>query len=106
VYATVWRVILWQAVRESEELQVMIPNVQRCIAATIDKIETLSNEEKLTNFVRKKIHSAINERTQEVINKLVEQLQQYAETLHQQVTSTPTIWVSLILKQNNELLAL
>ena len=74
-----------QAVRESEELQAMIPNVQRCIAATIDKIDTLTNEEKLTNFVRKKMHSAINDRTQEVINKLVEQLQQYAETLHQQV---------------------
>jgi len=64
-----------------------MPNVQRCIAATIDKIETLSNEEKLTNFVRKKIHSAINDRTQQVINRLVEQLQQYAETLHQQVVA-------------------
>jgi len=63
----------------------MMPNVQRCIAGTIDKIDTLSNEEKLANFVRKKMHTAINDRTQEVINKLVEQLQQYAETLHQQV---------------------
>lgn len=71
--------------RESEELQEMMPSVQRCIAGTIDKIDTLSNEEKLTNFVRKKMHTAINDRTQEVINKLVEQLQQYAETLHQQV---------------------
>jgi len=62
-----------------------MPSVQRCIAGTIDKIDTLSNEEKLTNFVRKKMHTAINDRTQEVINKLVEQLQQYAETLHQQV---------------------
>jgi len=65
----------------------MMPNVQRCIAATIDKIETLTNEDKLANFVRKKMHSAINERTQQVINQLVEQLQQYAETLHQQVAA-------------------
>jgi len=77
-------------VRESEELQSMMPNVQRCIAATIDKIDTLSNEEKLANFVRKKMHSAINDRTQQVINKLVEQLQKYAETLHQQVTHCST----------------
>lgn len=76
--------------RESEELQSMMPNVQRCIAATIDKIDTLSNEEKLANFVRKKMHSAINDRTQQVINKLVEQLQKYAETLHQQVTHCST----------------
>ena len=64
-----------------------MPNVQRCIAATIDKIETLTNEDKLANFVRKKMHSAINERTQQVINQLVEQLQQYSETLHQQVAA-------------------
>ena len=77
-----------QAVRESEDLAAMLPNVQRCIAATIDKIETLTNEDKLANFVRKKMHSAINERTQTVINQLVEQLQQHAETLHQQVACT------------------
>ena len=75
----------------------MMPNVQRCIAATIDKIETLSNEEKLANFVRKKMHSAINDRTQEVINKLVEQLQQYAETLHQEVNTVITVFTTCTL---------
>jgi hypothetical protein len=63
----------------------MLPNVQRFIIANTDKMETLTNEEKLTKVVRQKMHKAINERTQEVADMLVKQIQDYAETLHQQV---------------------
>jgi valyl-tRNA synthetase len=63
----------------------MLPNVQRFITAANDKLETLTNEEKLTKVVRQKMHKSINERTQEVVDKLVKQIQDYAETLHQQV---------------------
>ena len=76
---------LVQAVRESEQLSSMLPEVQRFITATNDKLETLTKEEKMTAFVRRKVHKAINERTQEVADKIVKQIQEYAETLHQQV---------------------
>jgi len=51
----------------------------------MDKMEILTNEEKMTKVVRQKMHKAINDRTTEVVDKLVKQIQEYSETLHQQV---------------------
>jgi len=39
----------------------------------------------MTKVVRQKMHKAINDRTTEVVDKLVKQIQEYSETLHQQV---------------------
>ena len=44
-----------QAVEEGSLLQGLLPNVQRFITSTATKITNLSNEEKLTAHVRKKV---------------------------------------------------
>lgn len=74
-----------QAVHESTQVQALLPSVQRCITSTAAKITNLAQEEKLTAGIRKKMHKAINDRTEEIVEKLVKQIQDYAEGLHQQV---------------------
>jgi hypothetical protein len=64
----------------------MLPNVQRFITAANDKLEILAKEEKMTSYVRKKMHKEINDRTQEVVDRLIQQIKDYAETLHSQVS--------------------
>ena len=70
----------------------MLPNVQRYITASMDKMEILTNEEKMTKVVRQKMHKAVNDRTTEVVDKLVKQIQEYSETLHQQVCRSTSLY--------------
>lgn len=74
-----------QAVRESTQIQALLPNVQRCITSTAAKLTNLAQEEKMTASIRKKMHKAIDDRTEELVDQLVKQLQEYAKGLHQQV---------------------
>ena len=74
-----------QAIKESNQVQSLLPSAQRFVTATATKITNLAQEEKETVQVRKRVHKAINDRTEEIVEKLVKQVQDYAETLHTQV---------------------
>jgi len=74
-----------QAVEEGAQMQALLPNVHRFITSTATKITYLANEEKLTAHVRKKIHKEINERAEQIVDKVVKLIQDYADGLHEQV---------------------
>lgn len=76
-----------QAAAESSQIRDLLPNTQRSIVACQNKIHNLKHEEKVTNYVRKKIHKQINARLEEVIEGVVKQLNDYGEELHNQVES-------------------
>ena len=76
-----------QAEVESSHIREFLPNTQRSIVACQNKIHNLKHEEKITNYVRKKIHKQINSRLEEVVEAVVKQINDYGEDLHSQVES-------------------
>ena len=74
-----------QAIREAQNIKGLMPNMRKAITDTSVKINNLKHEEKVVSHVRKKVHKMINDRVQAVLEKVVQQINQYAEGLHQDV---------------------
>ncbi|KAK2147474.1 hypothetical protein LSH36_550g01000 [Paralvinella palmiformis] len=74
-----------QAVKEAKTIKALMPGLNKSVTAMATKIDNLKHEEKLTSHVRKKIHKVINDRVEEIVQKFVQQINDYAEGLHQDV---------------------
>ncbi len=74
-----------QGKRDMNTIRSLMPNVHRSIDAMQQKIGNIKQEEKMTSQVRKGMHKEINNRMEEVIEKVVKQIGTYAENLHKEV---------------------
>ncbi|ESN95184.1 hypothetical protein HELRODRAFT_179784 [Helobdella robusta] len=70
-----------QAKQEAGYIKSLMPATRAFITTTAEKITTLEIEEKSTIQIRKKLHKAINDRTQEVVERVVRRIQHYAESV-------------------------
>lgn len=76
-----------QAATEARRVRDLLPNVDRCIRKTEARLENLAQDEKMTSFVRKRMHRTVIERTEVVIEALIRAVHEYAESLHQRIES-------------------
>lgn len=74
-----------QAVIEAKRIRDLLPNLDRCVRSTESKIQNLAQDEKLTAHVRKQVHQDIFERTEQVVERLVRAVNEYADRLHRTV---------------------
>lgn len=91
-----------QAASEAQHIQELMSSVEKCIRLTEAKIANLTQEEKMTGYLRKKMHKMIIDRTEEVINKLIKGVQDYAEGLHQCVEKLATEHRDAVLLESEE----
>ena len=74
-----------QATKERKTISDLSKNLHAGIEAITTKINNLRQEDKAASHVRKKVHKTINSRLEEVVEKVVKQLSEYAESVHEEV---------------------
>jgi len=63
-----------QAALEAHAVAALTPNLEDGISAVKTRIANVLRDEKMTNHVRKRVHRAINERLEEVVETVVRQV--------------------------------
>lgn len=63
-----------QAAFEAHAVAALTPNLEDGISAVKTRIANVVRDEKMTNHVRKRVHRAINERLEEVVEQIVREV--------------------------------